>query len=239
MFMKTRVLLPERMDDPNLDRDQHVRALCGLRRINWWSGNASLAWQPVRELAGELGTDRLRILDIATGAADIPISLWNKSQKHGLELEIEACDVSSTALEFAAENCQKAGAEVRLFPLDILQDSCDQSYDLVMCSQFLHHFADEQAQAIVRTMARLATRRVIIIDLVRSRLNWLIVCFASHALSRSPVVHFDGPQSIRAAYTVTEMKAIARRADLAHFEIRKHWPCRFVLIGSVEPTVGN
>ena len=47
-------------------------------------------------------------------------------------MEIEACDVSRNALEFAADNCQQAGAEVRLFPLDVLQDPIIKTYDAVM-----------------------------------------------------------------------------------------------------------
>ena len=211
-----------------------MQALRGLQRLNRWSGNAALAWRPIRELAREQGTDRLRVLDMATGAGDIPISLWIAARQHGLELEIDAVDVSATALAFAAENCQAAGAEVRLFQLDALQDSMDQSYDLVMCSQFLHHFSADQAEEIIRKMVCLATSRVVIVDLVRSPLNWLTVWVASHTLSRSPVVHFDGPQSIRAAYTISEMSTIAQRAALTKFEIRKHWPCRFVLVGALD-----
>jgi len=237
--MKTRVLISERMDDPSLDLPSHLHALRGLRRINRWTGNAALAWTPIWDLARELKGNRLRVLDIATGAGDIPIGLWKKSRQYGLQLEIEACDVSRNALEFAADNCKQAGAEVRLFPLNVLQDSIIKTYDVVMCSQFLHHLDDSQAQAVLEKMTACAQHRIVVIDLLRSALNWLQVWVASHAVTRSPVVHFDGPQSVRAAFTVAEMEAIARRAKLSKFEIRQHWPCRFVFTARVNKAEEN
>ncbi len=63
------------MDDPSIGSDEHFLALQGLSRINRWSRNAARAWRPVRDLAMCLGRDELRILDVATGGADIPIDL--------------------------------------------------------------------------------------------------------------------------------------------------------------------
>jgi 2-polyprenyl-3-methyl-5-hydroxy-6-metoxy-1,4-benzoquinol methylase len=221
------------MDDPELDRSDHFQALRGLQRINRWTRNAGLAWRPVQELARQLGRKHLKILDIGTGSADIPIQLWRRAQDAGLDLEIEASDVSDQALQFAAQNCERAGAKLRLLPLDVLQERIEEEYDVVMCSQFLHHLSDEQAELVLDKMKAAATCRVIAVDLVRSRLNWLQVWFAARTLSRSKVVHFDGPQSIRAAFTIDEIKTIAGRIGFSEFSIKSHWPCRFVLVGDV------
>jgi 2-polyprenyl-3-methyl-5-hydroxy-6-metoxy-1,4-benzoquinol methylase len=231
--MKTRVLVPELMDDPDLDRTEHFRALAGLQRINRWTGNASLAWRQVKRLATQRNLDRLRILDIATGAADIPIQLCLLAKAAGLAVEIEACDISPQALELARENCDRAGVSVSLLALDVLTEPIAERYDIVHCSQFLHHLTDEEAEEVLRKMAAAATRQVIAVDLVRSRLNWWQVWLGTRVLSRSSVVHFDGPQSVRAAFTMDEMKSIAERVGFARCAITSHWPCRFTLVGDV------
>ncbi len=232
--MKTRQLLPELMDDPDLGRADHFQALRGLQRINQWTNSAALAWQQLESLARELGLNRLRILDIATGAADIPIQLWRRAHSAGLELEIDACDVSDQALQFARENCARAEAPLQLSTLDILVEPIPGKYDVVMCSQFLHHLTDEQTERVLGKMATAATQRVIVVDLVRARLNWLQVWFVTHTLSRSKIVHFDGPQSICASFTIDEMKSIASRIGFSELSIKSHWPCRFVLAGDVK-----
>jgi len=231
--MKTRVLVPELMDDEALDPVEHFRALRGLQRINAWTGNAALVWRPVNDLAAKLGRNSLRVLDIATGAADIPIHLWQRAQAAGWDLKIDATDVSDKALQFAAENCQRAGAAVNLKQLNVLEDTIDERYDLVMCSQFLHHLTDEQAEHVLAQMKSAAAHRVVVVDLVRSRLNWCQVWLATRTLTRSKVVHFDGPQSIRAAFTIGEIRAIADRAGFSSPAIAPQWPCRFMLIGDV------
>jgi 2-polyprenyl-3-methyl-5-hydroxy-6-metoxy-1,4-benzoquinol methylase len=236
MAMQTRVLIPERMDDPELDPREHLLALRGLRRINAWTGNASLAWKHISRAARGSSSRPLRVLDIATGAADIPIALLATSAARGVKLEIDACDFSEQALAFATRQCAEASAEVRLFRHDILRDELPDQYDVVMCSQFLHHLSNEDVAVVLHKMKSAATRRVVAVDLERSFANWCQVWIATRALTRSKVVHFDGPQSVRAAFTVAEFTSLAQQVGFARFEIRRKWPCRFVLIGEIDGT---
>lgn len=231
MFLKSRHLLPERMDDPHLDRPLHFQALRGLARINRWTRNASLSYRPLRELAQMAGRDRLRVLDIGTGAGDVPIALCRRADREGLLLEIEACDVSPQAIEFAKENIRRANVSIKLFPLDVLNEEIPGRYDVVMCSTFLHHFTESQAVEILRKMTSAAELRVIVVDLVRSPLNWGQAWLATRIFSRSQVVHYDGPQSIRAAFTLSEIHRLAEEAGLKDIRLRRSWPCRFVLVG--------
>ncbi|MEQ1903042.1 MAG: methyltransferase domain-containing protein [Pirellulaceae bacterium] len=229
--MKQRVLVPEQMDDPELDPDEHVRALNGLQRINSWTRNASLVWSQLLPIALEDRQRCLRVLDVATGAADIPISLLKRSAASGVKLEIDACDFSENALRFAAERCAAAKLAVRLFRHDVLHNEIPDQYDVVMCSQFLHHLPDADVVVALQSMQRAATKRVIVVDLERGYANWLQVWFATRVLSRSKVVHFDGPQSVRAAFTIDEISRLAHQVGFVSFEVQRKWPCRFVLNG--------
>lgn len=221
------------MDDPELDSREHKHALRGLQRINAWTGNAALAWNTIANAARQIQTRPLRLLDIATGSADIPIALMKLSAKEGISLEIDACDISQRALSIAAAQCDASKTSLRLFRHDILANDLPEKYDIVMCSQFLHHLTDAAASAVLHKMMRAATNRVVVLDLERSRLNWLQVWLATRCLSRSRVVHFDGPQSVRAAFTVPELNALAQAAGFSKVEIRRKWPCRFVMVGEI------
>lgn len=229
--MKSRHLIPELMDDPHLDRQAHVQAMRGLQRLNRWSAGARPAWWPIRELARQLGRDRLRILDVATGAADVPIQLARRAQRSGIALELHACDVSPQALEIAAENCRRADVPIHLFRFDVTCDRIDNRYDLVMCSTFLHHLDEAGALNFLRKMRDATEHRIVVVDILRSRTNWCLIWLATRLLSRSTVVHFDGPQSVRAAFTVAEMRQIAAQAGIQDIRIRAAWPCRFLMVG--------
>src|SRR5438477_12984223 len=91
-----RRLQPELMDQPGLDVLQHCQALHGLERINFWSGSVRILWKPLRRLAAKLQAP-LRVLDIATGAGDVPLALWRKAHRAGHEWQLEGWDVSPVA----------------------------------------------------------------------------------------------------------------------------------------------
>ena len=183
--MKTRYVIPELMDDPELAREDHFHALRGLRRINAWTGTASLLWRAIVQLAKTNDLRPLRVLDVATGAGDIPIELCKRAAREHVDIDIEACDVSEQALEFAEEQCHRAGASVRFFQHDVIQRKIPFTYDVVMCSQFLHHLTKQQAEDVLRTMMEAAEHRVFVVDLVRSRFNWLQVWLATRSLTKS------------------------------------------------------
>jgi hypothetical protein len=51
----------------------------------------------------------------------------------------------------------------------------------------------------------------------------------TRVLSRSDVVHTDGPLSVRAAFTRDEVLALASAAGWNGCTIQPTWPCRFLL----------
>ena len=94
----------------------------------------------------------------------------------------------------------------------------------------MHHFEESAVVSLLRRSAQLARVAVVADDLNRTQLGWFLAKTGCWLLSRSPVVHFDGPQSVRAAFTCTEIATIADRAGLEKFRIKKHWPERYALV---------
>src|SRR5205807_92137 len=142
-----------------LSRSEHDRALGGLARINFFSLSAGILWAPLVRLGRELGTRRLRILDLATGAGDGPIRLWRRAARAGLDWQIHGSDRSPVAVEHARRRAGRAGAPVEFFVGDALEGPSLRGYDAVTCSLFLHHLDEDQAVALLRRMAGLDAER--------------------------------------------------------------------------------
>jgi hypothetical protein len=121
---------------------------------------------------------------------------------------------------------------VRFFRLDALGDPLPADFDVLSCSLFLHHLAEDDAVGLLRRMAQAARRMVLVNDLIRSPLGYVLAWCGCRLLSRSPVVHFDGPASVAAAFTLGEARALADRAGLAGAVLTRHWPERFLLTWS-------
>jgi 2-polyprenyl-3-methyl-5-hydroxy-6-metoxy-1,4-benzoquinol methylase len=224
-----RRLQPELMDQPGLDPHRHRQALAGLRRVNFWSGSARILWPPLTALARAVAPRPVRLLDLATGGGDVPIRLWHKARRAGLPVVIEGCDVNAVAVEHATGRAKQCGANVRFFTADALQGELPAGYDAVVCSLFLHHLTEDQAVGLLRRMGAAAGRLVLVNDLLRSRVGLLLARIGTHLLSRSEVVHVDGPRSVQGAFTVEEARALAERAGLSGATVERRWPCRFLL----------
>lgn len=228
--LRRRRLEPEAMDDPLLDPSTHTEALQGLRRINAVSGSAGLLWPALWSLARRRKGPPLSVLDIATGAGDLPLRLWKKAKRHNLPLTFSGCDISPTALEYAGRQAQRAKAEIRFFRLNPLVDPIPPGHDVITCSLFLHHLADDQTVHLLRAMAKAAGTMVLVNDLRRHPAGLMMACTVPCFLSRSAVVHADARRSVRAAYTLQELRALSRQAGLADASLTPCWPYRMLLI---------
>jgi len=216
---------PELMDQPGLDPAEHARALRGLRRVNWLSGTPSAFWGCIRALNPSADSP-LRMLDVACGGGDNALALARRAER---AVKIAGCDISPVAVACARRAADRAGAAVRFFEHDALRDPLPEGYDVVTCSLFLHHLDEEQAVGLLRRMAAAARRLVLVDDLVRSRAGYVLAWVGCRVLSRSPVVHYDGPVSVAAAFRPDEAAALAARAGLRDVSVVRHWPQRFLL----------
>ncbi len=225
------------MDQPGLDPAEHERALAGLRRINAISRCSASLMAPIRELAASQPGQPLRVLDLACGGGDTAIDLALMAQRSAIPLILEGCDLNPEAVSIAAANARRRGAPVRFFAADALAESwplgpgaaSPEGYDVVLTSLFLHHLDNADAERLLALMAQRARRLVLVNDLIRSPLGFALAWSGTRLLSRSPVVHIDGPLSVRGAFQLAEVAAMAERAGLAGAELRRCWPERYLL----------
>jgi 2-polyprenyl-3-methyl-5-hydroxy-6-metoxy-1,4-benzoquinol methylase len=221
---------PEVMDQPGLDPAEHARALAGLRRINRISGLAASLLAPIAALARRQGGPPLRVLELACGGGDTAIDLALMAQRRGLAMELRACDLNPEAVRIAQAQAERRGAPVEFFCADALAASpAPGEADVVFCSLFLHHLSDADAQRLLALMAQRARHLVLVNDLIRSHLGYALAWAGTRLLSRSWVVHTDGPLSVRAAFQPADVLAMAKRAGLAGATLQRCWPERYLL----------
>jgi 2-polyprenyl-3-methyl-5-hydroxy-6-metoxy-1,4-benzoquinol methylase len=225
----TREHIPEKMDDPALGDVEHLHARTGLARLNAFSGAANILWRPIAELARRHSLKSVRVLDVATGSADVPFRLWRIGRANGLDLQIDGCDVSETALMAARDAARAQNINANFFVCDAFVEELPRDYDVVITSLFTHHLTDAQAVKLLKAMKKAARHMVLVSDLERSKLNLSMVWLATRLVTRSPVVHYDGPASVKNSYTREELAAIAEQAELDGVSVVEKFPCRMLL----------
>jgi SAM-dependent methyltransferase len=172
----------------------------------------------------------LRILDIACGGGDVVRGVAKLAARHGIAIETHGCDINATAVEYAqhaAEEAKPRGA--RFFQFNALVDPLPAEYDVLMATLFFHHLTNDNGKQLLGRMAQAARLGVLIDDLCRNWLGYLYAWAGGRLLTRSSIVHTDGPLSVSAAYTTSEFRQLAQDAGLGNVTIRRHWPQRFLM----------
>src|SRR5258708_4399607 len=132
----------ELMGGDALNPELHAQALRGLERVNNWSFTASAFWPSIAAFA-RASRRPIKVLDLATGGGDIPIGLWNLSQRDSVNVEIAGCDKSDVAIQYASSRAARANARIAFFKLNVLSDDLPRDCDVAISSLFLHHLDPE------------------------------------------------------------------------------------------------
>jgi len=216
--------IPEVMDGAGIDITDHADALRSLNRINRALGMDRRMLGALRKRGKSIGS----ILDLGCGGGGLLGFLADQRGLGGLDGGLLfGVDRSAYALNCAVR-WQRPGIHW------IAADACklplpDKSFDVVTCSLFLHHFDEPQATSVLREAGRVARDAIIVVDLVRSRLAWVLTWIMTRLLSRSWIFHVDGPRSVRAAYRPAELVDLARRAGMHDAKMQRCFPFRMVL----------
>ncbi len=215
----------EILDSPDVDPAIVTRSLADVARANALFGGTSSALKEVKEALREVPREAT-LLDVGTGLGDIPCRAREEARRAGVELTTigldaaaELASASRSSLDFAV--C----ADALRLPF------ADNSIDIVMCSQVLHHFVGGEAAQLLREMDRVARVRVIVSDLRRSWVAAVGLWLASFPLRFHAVSRHDGVVSVMRGFTPHELEdtvheAISRR-PVAHrrraFRVTTSW----------------
>ncbi len=230
-----RVRGEEMMDDFTITDDRLTRALENLRWTNRLLGGYAASLAALAPFLQAQAGRPVRVLDLGTGAADFPEHLIRWAARRGLDVRVTAVDANPATVDYA-----RAALDRRLPPAlrprveVICADAFalpfeDGAFDVAHAALFLHHFPPDQAAALVRTMARVARRSLVVNDLHRHPLAYYGIRLLGALLPVSPMYRHDGPLSVLRAFRRDELVALAEAADLDAFAIRWHWAFRWTL----------
>ena len=218
------------MDADGVDERQLRRSLAYIRRINQFLGytRATLSYLKRFSARWTVG-QRIDIVDLATGSADVPLSIVRWGRRRGFDVHIVGVDRHEKTVQ-AARQATANEPRIRIVQGDALAVPFEAgSFDYAVCSMFLHHLSDEEAEAVLRTMGRLARRGVIAADLLRHRRAYAWISVLS--LLANPVVRHDARVSVQQAFNRDEVLRLRDRAGIGFTRYHRHFGHRFVLAG--------
>ncbi len=223
----------ERMDDLSAGGAELEQALEELRWVNRWLGGYAATWRVLRPLLRRRQT--LRLLDVGTGAPDVPEDLVRRGANRRKDLQVTALDANPAVAAHA-----RRALDTRLPPplrrrIEVVEGDpralpyADSSFDVAIAAFCLHHFDGAEAVQVLREMDRVARRGILVNDLHRHVIAYHSIRVIGALLDASPMFRHDGPLSVRRGFRRDELQALAQTAGLPGARIRWHWAFRWTL----------
>jgi hypothetical protein len=200
----------ELLDHPDADPRTVETSLRHIARSNrwfggWWAVRCGLA----RLLAGVPQGTKLTLLDVGTGAADLPRSAVGWARRRGVTLVPLGVERHRTAAELAA-----AGGVATMLACAGALPVRPRGVDLVVASQLIHHLAPEAIVDFFRAADRLARVGVIIADLRRSPVAMAGFWLGARLFRFDPATKADGLTSVRRGFLPAELAALLASAGI-------------------------
>lgn len=206
-----------------------ARALRDLSIANRYFGGTGSLLYPLRELLASHQGPPPRLLDVGCGSADTPRALVRWARRHGLDLHVVGVDQDREAVS-------RAIAASRSFPeIRILQGDARRlpfgptSFDYVFSSMLLHYFSSDEAPALLRSWAILASRAVIVNDIERHWFPCLAISILAR-MSKSSLFREGSRRTVLRGFAPEEMARLAARAGFTTFRVRRYFPFRLTLV---------
>jgi ubiquinone/menaquinone biosynthesis C-methylase UbiE len=223
------------MDAVDADPAELRRSLAFIRRVNSLLGYTRSTLHHLKRFSRDWNPGQtIRILDVATGSADIPLAILRWAGRRGFDVRIVGVDLHAATAREAAEAAKSvvrnSPSRLRVVRGDALRlPFADGSFDYALTAMFLHHLDEADAARVLREMSRVAQRGIIAADLLRHRRAYAWISLFT--LFAGPMVRHDAKASVAQAFNRAEILRLRDEAGAGFAWYYRHFGHRFVLAG--------
>jgi 2-polyprenyl-3-methyl-5-hydroxy-6-metoxy-1,4-benzoquinol methylase len=222
------------MDAPDADPALLATSLSFIRAINFCLQYTRATLAHLKTFSRDWTPGQtIRILDVATGSGDVPQAIVRWAARQNVQVKIVAVDLHHQTLLAASRTCDNEPIEFVRADATRLPFANGQ-FDYVLTSMFLHHLDEPVVVQVLKEMDRVASRGLIVADLLRSRRAYFWIWLFT--LLSNPMVKHDARVSVTGALNQQELLTCRDQANLTYLQPRKHFGHRLILAGSKPKT---
>jgi ubiquinone/menaquinone biosynthesis C-methylase UbiE len=207
MFSR-RLIKPEQMD--HAPPNQARLILNDLTRINEKFGGHSVVLKTLKRVART--DEAFSLLDIGAASGDSARTIGAKFPFARI------VNFDNNAVNLSAAPQPKIIGDAFKLPFTA------SSFDYVMCSLFLHHFADSAVVELLRSFHAIARKALLVCDLERNILPYLFLPATKPFFHWQRITVSDGVISVRASFKKAELQELAKRAGISSCEVSTYRP---------------
>ncbi|HZY78838.1 MAG TPA: methyltransferase domain-containing protein, partial [Cyclobacteriaceae bacterium] len=198
--LQTRSAEIEIMDDLNCNGEVVDQTLRELEVINRLLGGDHVTINGIRKLIKEKRP--YSIADCGCGGGDLAMKIFEWGKKNGYQFNVTGVDANPYIIDIARKNFGNINFEA----VNVFSDQFkERKYDVITATLFVHHFTNEELVALFRSWRSQAKLGVVINDIHRHYLAYHSIRLLTKFFSRSAMVKFDAPLSVRRAFKRSDL----------------------------------
>ena len=219
----------EIMDDFTMEGVLIRDTLDKIEIINRFLGGNTVTIKGLKKILKNQSKNKtITIVDLGCGNGDILRDVAKFGRKNNYSFKLIGIDANLAAIEYAKE-LSKEYSELSFKTIDILsEDFKKESYDIVLCTLFLHHFKNEELISFLKTTIEKATIGVVVNDLHRHKLAYYLFKLIGFFI-KNKMVRQDGLISVLRAFKRKDLENISTQIKV-HFSIQWKWAFRYLWI---------
>ena len=219
----------EHLDKGDYTPEEYEGCIIELQRVNRWLGDTRAMRNSLLRDIAAAQLQSVSVLDVGAGSGELlrVIAEWAMETKRaarlvGLELnERSAREIVAGSKQYSQISSVRGDAFRVPFR--------DRQFDYVICSLFTHHFRDPQVVNLLQEMARVARRKIFVIDLHRNVVAYTFFTTIAKLFLHNRLIREDGALSILRSFTPDEFRTLGDKAKLKNVTVEEHFPSRLVL----------
>ena len=220
--LRTRSADLEIMDDLDCHGEVVDQTLRELEVINRLLGGNNVTIDGVQKLI--TNQKEISIADFGCGSGDLLMRIVRWGRHRNINFKAFGIDANPHIIEFA----RNENPEITFETLDVFKNKT--IYGIITATLFVHHFDDDQLVELFRSMKEHSRIGVVINDIHRHFLSYHSIRLLTKFFSKSAMVKFDAPLSVRRAFKKRELIQILEKAGISNYSIKWKWAFRYQII---------
>ncbi|WP_203295746.1 methyltransferase domain-containing protein [Luteirhabdus pelagi] len=222
---------PEIMDSFSLQGKEMEQLLTDLKTVNSLLGGTAITLSGLSKLLKHHDNKRpITIIDFGCGDGEMLRQCAKFGQQNGYTFNLIGIDANPHILE-EAKNRSDTYDNIQFQKKDVFSKKKElPECDVALCTLFLHHFAKDDIQYLLKKIAAITKAGIIINDLQRSSIAFQLFKLFGKTFLRTKIARHDGLVSIARGFTKNELEAMIETIPRTEVQIHWKWAFRFQAI---------
>ena len=220
------------MDDFSITGEVMDTTLLEIERINQLLGGNDVTISGLSYLLKKSKNlpKHLTITDLGCGGGEMLELMDKKVRKLGFISNLIGIDANPYIIGFCRSR-YKNQANFEFTATDVLSKSMtSRQSDIVTATLFMHHFETDQLIELIRRLKNQARFGIVINDLHRHWFAYYSILFLTKLLSKSSMVKYDAPMSVKRAFKRSDWAEILEKAGIQNYRLQWKWAFRWQVV---------